>query len=114
MRGTHPCQWIGDAAGMLTMIWERFFGAVTDVPVVSPTSQSRLEKFNSVQLLITSPMHHRHVPVGAGTSPSLTMIWKPGLICGVCVFHRIMTLLYEYYFRRADDNFYDFFVVEFI
>ena len=26
-----------------------------------------------------SPMHRRYVPVDAGTSPSLTTIWKPGL-----------------------------------
>ena len=59
------------------MIWERFFDDVADVLVVSPTSQSRLEKFNSVQILIMSPMHRRHVPIDAGTSPSLTTIWKP-------------------------------------
>ena len=34
-----------------------FFGDVADVPVVSPTSQSRLEKFNLAQLLIMSSMH---------------------------------------------------------
>ena len=56
---------------------ETFFGDVANVPVVSPTSQSRLEMFNSVQLLIMSPMHRRHVPVDAGTSPSLMTIWKP-------------------------------------
>ena len=77
MTGTRPSQWIGDAAGTLTMIWERFSDNIADVPVVSPTSQSRLEMFNSVQLLIMSPMHRRHVPVDAGTSPSLTTIWKP-------------------------------------
>ena len=30
--------------------------------------------FNSVELLITSPMHRRQVPVDAGTFPSLTTI----------------------------------------
>ena len=60
--GTRPSQWISDAAGTLTMIWERFFGDVADVPVVSPMSQSRLEELNSLQLLITSPMYRRHVP----------------------------------------------------
>ena len=81
-----PSQWIGDAAGTLMMIWERVFGdvarcprSIVDVPVVSPTSQSRLEKLNSVQVLMTSPMHRRHDPVDAGTSPSLTTISKPGL-----------------------------------
>ena len=79
MTGTRPSQWIGDAAGTLTMIWESSFGDVADVHVVSPTPQWRLEKFNPVKLLITSPMHSRHVPVDAGTSPSLTTIWKPEL-----------------------------------
>ena len=78
MTGTCPSQLNGDATGTLTMICERIFGDVADVPVVSPTYQSRWEKFNSVQLLIMSPMHRRHVPVDAGTSPSLTTIWKPG------------------------------------
>ena len=80
MTATRPSQLNGDAAGTLTMKWERFFGDVADVPVVSPTFQSRLEKFNSIQLLITSSMHRRHVPVDAGTSPSLTTIWKSGFI----------------------------------
>ena len=57
-----------------------FFGDVTDVLVVSPTSQSRLEKLNSLQLLKMSPMHRRHVPVDAGTSPLLTTIWKRGFM----------------------------------
>ena len=55
-----------------------FFGDVADIPVVSPTSQSRWEKLRSVQLLTTSPMHRCHIPIDAGTSPSLTTIWKPG------------------------------------
>ena len=62
MTGTRPSQWIDDATGALTMIWERFVGDIADAPVVLPTSQSRLEKFDSGQLLITSPMHRRHVP----------------------------------------------------
>ena len=79
MTGTRPSQWSGDATGTLTMIWERFFGDVADVPVVSPTSQTRCEKLKSVQLLTMSPMHRYHITVDAGTFPSLTMIWKPGL-----------------------------------
>ena len=43
-----------------------FFDNVADVPVVSPTSQSRWEKLRSVQLLRMSPMHCRLVPVDAG------------------------------------------------
>ena len=76
--GTRPSQWNGDTTGTLTMIWERFFGDVADVPVVSPTSQSRRGKLRSVQLLRMPPMHRRHVPVDDGMSPSLTTIWKPG------------------------------------
>ena len=79
MTGTRTSQWNGDAAGALTMIWKLFFGDVADVPVVSPTFQSRWEKLRSVQLLRISLMHRCHVPVDAGTSPSLTTILKPGL-----------------------------------
>ena len=56
------------------------FGDVADVPVVLPTSQSRWETLRSVELLITSSMHRRHVPVDAGVSMSLTTIWKQGLM----------------------------------
>ena len=73
-----PSQWNDDATRTLTMIWERFFVDVADVPVVSPTSQWRWEKLRSAQLLRMSSMHCRHVPVDAGTSPSLTTIWKEG------------------------------------
>ena len=70
----HRCCWDDrDDMGM-------FFGDVANVPVVSPTSQSRLEKLNSVKLLITSPMRRRHVPVDAWMSRSLTTIWKPGFM----------------------------------
>ena len=91
MTETRSSQWIGDAAGTLTMIWERFFGDVADVPVVSPTPQSRLEKFNSVQLLIMSLMHRRHVPVDAGMSPSLTTMWKPDQTENACTCHNNFT-----------------------
>ena len=56
-----------------------FFGDVVDVPVVSSTSRSGWEKLRSLQLLRMSPMHRRHVPIDAGKSPSLMMIWKPSL-----------------------------------
>ena len=61
------------------MIWERFSGDVADVPVVSPTSQSRWEKMRPVQLFKVSPKHRRHVPVDTGTSRSPVAVWKPGL-----------------------------------
>ena len=112
MTGTRPSQWIGDAAGTLTMIWERFFGDVADVPVVSPTSQLRLEKFNSVQLLIMSPMHRRHVPVDAGASPSLMTIWKPGFTVEFSIHHQInkiagyhkRDLLLSFYLNFPENN----------
>ena len=81
---TRPSHCNGDATATLTMIWERLFGDVADVPVVSPTSQSRWKKLRSVELLRMSPMHRRHVPVDAGTSPSLKTIWKRDLIEQVC------------------------------
>ena len=41
MTGTRPSQWIGDTAETLTMIWERFFGDVADVPDASPSCPRR-------------------------------------------------------------------------
>ena len=129
----HPSQWIGDAARTPTMIWERIFGDVADVSIVSPTSQSRLEKFNSDQLSSTQfnsvrlsstqfnlvhlssafenvPMHCRHVHVDAGTSPSLTMMRKPGLryaacfvyICFTCfmVYRSVASIAYEHSYHK--------------
>ena len=58
-----------------------FFGDVADVPLVSPTFQSRWKKLKSVHLLRMPPLHRRHIPIDAWTSPSLTTIWKPGLNC---------------------------------
>ena len=78
-RGRVPVSGEAMLLGRLRWYGNVFFGDVASVLIVSPTSQSRLEKFNSVQLLIMSPMHRRHVPIDAGTSPSLTTIWKPGL-----------------------------------
>ena len=71
MTGTRPSQWNGDATGTLTMIWERFFGDVTDVLVVSLTCQSRWEGLRSVIPLSLFPMHRCHVHVDTGTSPSM-------------------------------------------
>ena len=69
------------------------FGWCGRCPVVSPTPQSRWKKLRSAQLLRMSPMHNRHVPVDAGTSPSLTKIWKPGLIQNISLADKENSLL---------------------
>ena len=74
------------------VIWGRSFGDVADVPLVSPTFQSRWETLRSIQFLRMSPMHRRHVPVDTGASPSLTTIWGTRLYKTDMVFSAVYGL----------------------